>query len=229
MRIRFCEVLRFVFCLIVSLAFALGLSSCRIPGTRHDAVSRSVSDSDQHSSEMADAILAQDEIRLKVQLASGANPRSLWKGERLIQHATWAGFKRGIELLVSFGAKVDEEGLSDRNALMDAANQANCEMITLLLALGANVNYRNREGQTALMFAAAGPETDRNPWIGAPKPTDTDSIRERTAHLNAVRLLLDAGAAVNVRSRWKETALKRAELFDQKEIAELLRTRGARR
>jgi ankyrin repeat protein len=73
-----------------------------------------------------------------------------------------------------------------------------------LLEQGANVNAKDRDGETALMWAA------------------------RRGHSETVKALINAGADVNVKGgRYSKTALMWAEAWDHSEIAEILKQAGA--
>ena len=107
---------------------------------------------------------------------------------------------------------------------MSAAQDGHCEIIRLLLEHGANVNQKVRDdlvyvseeeddlaetsvfvkGWTALFFAA---------WAG---------------EADAVRLLIDGGADVNIRDTAGETALSMAVKEGHKEVATMLRQHGAK-
>ena len=71
------------------------------------------------------------------------------------------------------------------------------------VAKGADVNATNKNGETALMFAA------------------------QKNHIDAVRLCLDKGADVNARNGNDETALALAEKEDNTDIVNLLKSVGA--
>ena len=75
---------------------------------------------------------------------------------------------------------------TDQTALAYATENGNREMVETLLAAGANINARSRDGQTSLMYLS--------------KKADQDFVR----------LLLAAGADVNARDHGGETALLKA-------------------
>lgn len=112
-----------------------------------------------------------------------------------------------LDLLLAAGAAVDAPGDEDgRSPLMMAAGNEGYEIATLLLARGADVNFRTvgREGdeaagETALMMAA------------------------RDGDVRMVRLLLDAGADRTARDAEGRTAADWAAEYDYLELAESLR------
>ena len=77
------------------------------------------------------------------------------------------------------------------------------EMIQLLLKHGADVNFENRTGFTALMMAAC------------------------QGNLQAVRVLLDSGAEIDIQRRNEHTALVDAVEWRQPKVVQFLLDRGA--
>ena len=89
-------------------------------------------------------------------------------------------------------------------ALRDAAREGDVGRVEALLAAGADVDAPNRYGATALFFAA-----DRG-------------------HLDVVRRLADAGAALDIEDRFYQmTALSRAAGSGHREVVFFLLARGA--
>lgn len=103
-------------------------------------------------------------------------------------------------LLASSAAAQEDQG----EALRTAAREGDVGQIEQLLADGADVDAPNRYGATALFFAA-----DRG-------------------HLDAVRRLADAGAALDIEDRFYQmTALSRAAGSGHREVVFFLLERGA--
>ena len=95
-------------------------------------------------------------------------------------------------------------GLCSRNGLLRRqAKAGNPGAVRVMLMLGANVNARDRDGNTPLYFATFHryPET--------------------------MKLLLDHGADVNAKNKEGRTALDMAIQEHRDEVAELLRQHGA--
>lgn len=89
--------------------------------------------------------------------------------------------------------------------LMAAASQGRTEMVQFLLDRGADINFRNRHGRTAIMFAAA------------------------HGHLKTVQFLLERGAdCCAVSNYMSETALKLARDGQHNAVAQLLAQADAR-
>lgn len=115
-------------------------------------------------------------------------------------------------------AKAVEEGdtaglgklLSSRNdpatlgaVLIHAVRKRNLEFVKLLLAAGADVNYRDHDGMSALMFSSA------------------------NGHMELVTFLVEHGADATLRSRDGITTWKYADSNGNNEVAAYLKTKGA--
>jgi ankyrin repeat protein len=116
------------------------------------------------------------------------------------------------------------------------------EAVTLLVEHGADVNGRDRDGDTALLLAC-GAETGTRPGpqvvqallahgadANAKGAHETTPLMAAARHgrLDVVRLLLEAHANVNAADANRVTALQWAINSGSSEIAALLRARGAR-
>ena len=114
---------------------------------------------------------------------------------------TAAGVAAAVVLLLAAPAPAQEDPGA---ALRSAAREGDVERIEDLLASGVPVDAPNRYGATALFFAA-----------------------ER-GHLDAVRLLVGAGAALNIEDRFYQmTALSRAAGSGHREVVLFLLARGS--
>ncbi len=88
-------------------------------------------------------------------------------------------------------------------ALLEAAKKGDTATVKALLAEGASVDARDREGCTALMKAVFSGNND------------------------TVRALLEAGADVNAKHKWGGTALVSAQVMGQTALVEILQKAGA--
>jgi ankyrin repeat protein len=123
---------------------------------------------------------AGDAAKVRLLLSNGANVnvRSSLGRTPLLIAAAYDGATEAAKLLIEKGAAVNARDKSGMSVLEQAATSNHIELVRLLLAKGANVNTVDEGGFTALMAAAN--NGDRNAAM--------------------VKLLLDHGAAVNVKS-----------------------------
>ena len=136
-------------------------------------------------------------------LGAGADPNDkAYGGETLLMAASRAGNVEAVDTLLRHGADVDaREETRGQTALMWAAAQGNSEVVGVLLSAGADVNAR-----------AAGPGSIRDAkpdantsslllFLGVRAPRlDTFTplmFAARNGHLDAARVLVEAGAGVN--------------------------------
>jgi ankyrin repeat protein len=161
-------------------------------------------------------------------LAKGADPKDDYHGTTPLYIVAEAGHWRLLAPLVRAGATLDDDD-SIASPLAIAAFLSNLECVKELLRLGADVNYRFGQGETALLWAADAPRGPRGS-IHSPlkltKPTKPDP-RLVQRNLEIVRLLIRHGADVNVVSDDGDTALGYARCYNKVKIAQLLVRAGA--
>lgn len=105
----------------------------------------------------------------------------------------------GVKELLFKGADVNEVDKDvDATALDEAVANGNLEMVLMLIDARAEVNLRNKQGRTALMFLA----------------------EESTPEV--VRALIEAGAKVNLKDDDGETALMKSAALEDGAILQLL-------
>ena len=118
--------------------------------------------------------------------------------------------RRMIELLIANGADIDATDNNDNTYLMQVIEDRDelypnpNELIDTLIHYGANVNFQNRNGYTALMLASTS-DSERN--------------------IKIVRKLLVSGADVFIQDRSGRNAMIIAERNRNREILKLLRYR----
>jgi ankyrin repeat protein len=131
------------------------------------------------------------------------------RDEALLQDV-WDGDLAKVELIVKKGANVNSaEPKKKRTPLMLAATKRNLDVVRFLVEKGADVNARDSDGQTALMYAC------RQRFNDVPD--------------NSVAIfLLDNGAEVNLRSTKKGyTALMLASGAGNAELVRKMLEKGA--
>ena len=160
-------------------------------------------------------------VRLLLEHDAEVNTRNR-DGETPLINAAAGGRLEIAAMLLANGAKVNAHGPNGMTALMFAAF-GDPEMVALLLQNGADINARDHDGNTALI-CASGPfsrtwETDD----GA-----SNTLRTLSGNAEVVRLLVSAGADVNVENDAGYTAWSLAASSGYDKIAGLLKSSGAR-
>ena len=118
----------------------------------------------------------------------------------------------------------------------NAARNRNLNNVRALLNSGANINARDNDGSTALIWAARFGHLatvrellDRGANINARSNSGWTALICATyyGHLAVVRLLLDRGANINARDHVGQTALSLAAFSEQLPVVRELLKRGA--
>ena len=139
-------------------------------------------------------------------LAAGADVNSKNnQGETALFHISNV---RVVKTFVVAGANVDEKGINNRTALFGALERGRMEVVTALLQAGADVNHRDNNCNTALIYAVY--------WI-----LHSWEIREMTVLLKCVKALLRAGFKINRTDYKVKTDIKVTD-----EVADLLFAAG---
>ena len=140
----------------------------------------------------------------------------------------WAvGRIEAMKVLLREGAEVEAEPPDGSTALFSAAGIGQADAVKLLIDAGANVNARNKNRHTALMKAAYRGNTDHAERMLRQRMTFSLSWPASTRHADAVRLLIDAGADVNAKTKDGHTALMWAASQGQTAAVRLLLDAGA--
>ncbi|MBO7604900.1 MAG: ankyrin repeat domain-containing protein, partial [Elusimicrobiaceae bacterium] len=110
-----------------------------------------------------------------------------------------------VELLIKAGADKDKVTFIEENALIKASEEGHKEIVKILLDEGAfpGIIYRGK-GKSPLIIAAS------------------------NGNIEIVKMLLGAGANVNEKNWYGETALNKAKKKGHTEIADLLKAAGAK-
>ena len=144
-----------------------------------------------------------------------------------------------VRRLLAIGAGInDKSGEREETALVAAASGARTEVVKALLKEGADVNTRNKFGQTALIVACMFPREPKE-VVGLLLGTadlDLDARDDRgstalivaayTGQTEVVRMLLQKGADVSMRSSTYGTALECATKEKRTAIVDLLKNAG---
>jgi ankyrin repeat protein len=139
------------------------------------------------------------------------------------------------ELLLSRKAKVDQTEDDGGTALQLAAASGRASLVKLLIAHGANVNHKDNVGHTALLYSGFGVVLKTAPGWMTKRLFDLDEEREEIfahvgdEHIDAVRMLLAAGADVNAQGEdCGLSTLMLAAMGGSVELGKILLAHGAK-
>jgi ankyrin repeat protein len=156
-------------------------------------------------------------------LRAGADPNGAQpEGETVLMTAARTGSAAALRLLIARGAAVDaRDEVHGQTALMWAAARNNAEAIRVLLEAGADLHART-DGTR--------PAAGRSVFGSSRQPATSFSallFAVRGGHLEAVKVLLDAGASVNDALSDGNSALVVAAANAHWQLADFLLDRGA--
>ena len=159
---------------------------------------------------------------LEALLDAGADPNAvLPEGETVLMTAARSGDADAIRLLLVRGADPNaRDEFRGQTALMWAAARNNAAAIHALAELGANIHARTETGGRAASGSS---------MFYAPHPTGFTALvfAARGGHLDAMRVLLEAGADVNDTLSDGQSALVAALANANWELADWMLDRGA--
>ena len=149
--------------------------------------------------------------------------------------------KRGdVEATKSFLAEGMSPNARDRwdhyTALMTASNYGHVEIVSILLDSGADIDGRNRNGNTSLMQAASSGHADvvrfllaKGADVNAKSEDDDTALMYAVwdGHIEIVKILLDRDADVNAEDNKGKSALMLAGMKRHKDIVAMLKQAGA--
>ncbi|MGZ3272726.1 MAG: ankyrin repeat domain-containing protein [Caulobacteraceae bacterium] len=182
-----------------------------------------------------------DAALIALLLEHGANADALdAAGETALMAASRQGALKGVSLLLDHGAKVDAKDKTfGQTALMIAVRGNHADVVDFLIKRGADVNARTRVGPEpkprmpgegggshgeGIVRAGIPPQGARPSRAGGMTPL---LYAARDGRTECAKLLLDAGATVELRDANEVTPLITALLNAQIETAQLLLDRGA--
>jgi ankyrin repeat protein len=129
-------------------------------------------------------------------------------GTRVMEYAVEGGSPAVIALLARHHADVNAMNDNGWTPLMEAASLGKAAAVQALIAAGADVNATNQDGWTALDAASSGQSPDGD-------------------YPAVVRLLLAAGARMDVRSESEDTAISLAAEAGRADLLDLFAKAGA--
>lgn len=121
-------------------------------------------------------------------------------GVFLLNLAVRSGHMKTADILIDNGAEINSiSGDRGNTPLMDAAAEANTEILIKMIKAGADLNLKSKSGQTALVLSVGRKVED------------------------AAIILIESGADINIKDDLGMSALKYAELFKLEQVLLLMR------
>ncbi|XP_011496279.1 PREDICTED: ankyrin repeat and KH domain-containing protein 1-like [Ceratosolen solmsi marchali] len=162
------------------------------------------------------------------------------EGESLLSLACSAGYYELAQVLIAMNANIEDRGIKgDCTPLMEAASAGHVDIVSLLIAHGADVNAHSTSGNTPLMYACAGGHEEVVRVLleaGANVEDHNDNghtpLMEAASagHVSVAKILLEHGAGINTHSNeFKESALTLACYKGHLEMVKFLLEAGADR
>jgi uncharacterized protein len=194
---------------------------------------------------------------VRVLLAAGVDVNTKdSNGTTALILAAWKRHLGVVQALIDKGVDVNARAKDGNTALMLASSEGELKIVQALLAAGANVNAKQSNGATALILACNGYTTLlTRPEHEVPvaldegnlavvqallaKGADVDVSRSdgytalmvavsQAGSVKMVQALIDKGADVNAKANDSATALTLASKNSHLDVAQLLRTAGAK-
>jgi ankyrin repeat protein len=222
------------------LVAALGVLAIAGWGERAE---RSSAGGPSPAEDLVEAAGAGDVATVRRLLAAGADVDAQDAGGRTAVTAAALGEHLEVaRLLIAAGADVDAQDMERNNALLACGQTGNLPMLRAVLAAGPDLRRTNRYGGTALLPAAerghvgvvrelmpTGIAIDHVNRLGWTALLEAVILGDGgPPHRQIVRMLLDAGADVNVADREGVTPLEHARRRGYDDIARALVDAGAR-
>jgi ankyrin repeat protein len=153
-------------------------------------------------------------------------------GESAVVVALKSGRGENFKALVEAGASLSLAKADLNDALLVSARNGDFATTRLLLSLGADAKAKDDDTSVLMLAAENGSPEMVKALIDAGADVDAVDNQSWTAMMHAneaenVRVLLNAGANMAVKNKDGETALAMAIKYDQTEIVQLLKSRGA--
>ena len=152
-------------------------------------------------------------------LSAGADPNTIDDGDQSMFFSVTSRNDAAakVALLLEAGVDLEKPDFSGDTPLISAAHGGDPELVSLFFRVGANLEARNKYGQTALIMATQ----NWNESFGNSKAEVHKEI------VDTVRVLLNLGSQVNAKSDDGNTALMLAARGGQEETVRVLLEAGA--
>lgn len=181
------------------------------------------------------AITRDDFVRMRKLLQQGMDPNTVDERGRpgLVKAMQLESLRVAQELIKAPGIRINDASASGETALMHACIKGHIDVVKQLLALGARINH---PGWTPLHYVASSDTEhsvaiaqlllDQHAYIDAESPNKSTPLMLAAQYGSEklVKLLLDAGADVQLRNELNLTAVDFARRSEREFMVKLLDT-----
>lgn len=181
------------------------------------------------------AITRDDFVRMRRLLQQGMDPNTVDERGRpgLVKAMQLESLRVAQELIKAPGVRINDASASGETALMHACIKGHIDVVKQLLALGARINH---PGWTPLHYVASSDTEhsvaiaqlllDQHAYIDAESPNKSTPLMLAAQYGSEkmVKLLLDAGADVQLRNELNLTAVDFARRSEREFMVKLLDT-----
>jgi len=158
-------------------------------------------------------------------------------GSPCIHLAAQSGNTKAVDLILDYGAVIDDRDVLDQTTLMKICEMGMGDMAEYLVSLGANVNAKDELGLTPLHWAVRSgllPIVKMLVEHGADINAKDDAVgmssvfsAAMTGHVDVFKYLLDAGAELQEETNNHINIIHAASLAQSREIVQILLDRGS--
>lgn len=176
-------------------------------------------------------------MRYLIERGASVHAKTDRSGRAPIAYAAMGGHTDAIDLLLAHGADIEDTSDGGWTPLCWAVMRGESEAAQHLIRLGAVPDVSNADGVTPLMRACGSGDAELVRVLlesGVDLNAREEHARRMALHVLALRgnteiseLVLDAGARIDARDSFDMTPLQYAAKYGHRELAELLKARGA--
>lgn len=224
--------------LLWTLMLGLALPACAQKNKENKPMSNAA------DKKLMKAAAENDTTRIREALAAGAKTESRdGQGRTALMAATYHNQVQAARILIEAGADVNAQDKILNSPFLYAGAEGFTEIVSLCMKAGADYKVYNRYGGSALIPACERGHTEVVALLLTDKKFPVDHINRLgwtglleaiilsnggPAHQQIVKMLIAAGANVNLADKDGVTPLAHARQKGQKEIVKILEEAGAR-
>lgn len=181
----------------------------------------------QNENDLLNAVISRDEIKMKSLLDNGADVNvKIWDSNLLIR-AIMRGYKDIVDLLIYYGADVNDKNQLGETPLMISVLLYQKEIVSLLLDSGANIHETNKKGETAFDIAIRNNYLDIVHMIEDTQGKEGFITSALCGDLYTMKKMYNEKININIKDKHGFTALMKASASGFEQIVDFLLEKGA--